>query len=115
MSFRFGTQPRAEPLGDAFADPRGLDAALGAKLALTPQEPRTLDKTRRLPMCIDLTDGGTRRIRQTAGLTVLGCVLFLASCDERPLSSPQPAGGVAVQSVIGGPFKIGRASCRERV
>ena len=28
-------------------------------------------------MCIDLTDGGTRRIRQTAGLTVLGCVLFL--------------------------------------
>jgi len=34
MSFPFGTQPRAEPLGDAFADPRGLDAALGAKLAL---------------------------------------------------------------------------------
>src|SRR5207247_2297685 len=66
----------------------------GAELAPTPQEPRTLDKTRRLPMCIDLTDGGTRRIRQTAGLAVLGCVLFLASCDERPLSSPQPAGGV---------------------
>src|SRR6266699_3659773 len=76
----------------------------GAKLAPTPQEPRTLDKTRRLPMCIDLTDRGTRRIRQTAGLTVLGCVLFLASCDERPLSSPQPAGGVRAQTVIAGPF-----------
>src|SRR2546422_398497 len=76
----------------------------GAKLAPTPQEPRTLDKTRRLPMCIDLTDGGTRQIRQTAGLTVLGCVLFLASCDERPLSSPQPAGGVHAQTVIAGPF-----------
>src|SRR6266566_2822640 len=72
----------------------------GAKLAPTPQEPRTLDKTRRLPMCIDLTDRGTRRIRQTAGLTVLGCVLFLASCDERPLSSPQPAGGVRAQPAI---------------
>ena len=55
-------------------------------------------------MCIDLTDGGTRRIRQTAGLTVLGCVLFLASCDERPLSSPAPAGGVHAQTVIAGPF-----------
>src|SRR5881409_3722217 len=76
----------------------------GAELAPTPQEPRTLDKTRRLPMCIDLTDGGTRRIRQTAGLTVLGCVLFLASCDERPLSSPAPAGGVHAQTVIAGPF-----------
>src|SRR3989441_10991753 len=76
----------------------------GAKLAPTPQKSRTLDKTWRLPMCIELTDGGTGRIRQTAGLTVLGCVLFLASCDERPLSSPQPVGGVDVQSVIGGPF-----------
>src|SRR5881409_2365650 len=76
----------------------------GAELAPTPQESRTLDYTRSLPMSIDLTDGGTRRIRQTAGLTVLGCVLFLASCDERPLSSPAPAGGVDVQSVIGGPF-----------
>src|SRR5207247_10325457 len=47
----------------------------GAKLAPTPQESRTLDYPRRLPMSIDLTDGGTRRIRQTAGLTVLGCVL----------------------------------------
>src|SRR6266516_3441697 len=64
----------------------------GAKVAPTPQESRTLDKTRRLPMCIDLTDGGTRRIRQTAGLTVLGCVLFLASSDVR------------AQTVIAGPF-----------
>src|SRR5256885_15024354 len=36
--------------------------------------------------------------------TTLFRSLFLASCDERPLSSPQPVGGVDVQSVIGGRF-----------
>src|SRR5437762_3242255 len=35
----------------------------GAELAPTPQQPRTLDKTRRLPMSIDLADSGTRRMR----------------------------------------------------
>src|SRR5204862_561569 len=35
---------------------------------------------------------------------VLGCVLFLASRDERPLSSPAPAGGVKAQTVSAGPF-----------
>ncbi|HYU37091.1 MAG TPA: hypothetical protein VEL29_04085, partial [Gemmatimonadales bacterium] len=52
-------------------------------------------------MSIDLADDGTRR---AACLTVVGCVLFLASCDERPLWSPKPAGGVHAQSVSGGPF-----------
>src|SRR5713226_4585051 len=55
-------------------------------------------------MSIDLADGDSRWIRRGAGVTVLGCMLFLASCDERPLSSPAPAGGVDAQSVSGGPF-----------
>src|SRR5216684_3889444 len=55
-------------------------------------------------MSIDLADGDSRWIRRGAGVTVLGCILFLASCDERPLSSPAPAGGVDVQSVTGGPL-----------
>src|SRR5437899_4712649 len=50
-------------------------------------------------------DGGSRRRRRTvASATAVGAILLLASCDERPLSSPQPVGGVDVQSVIGGPF-----------
>src|SRR5260370_6978314 len=76
----------------------------GADLAPTPQQPRALDKTRRLRMSIDRADGESRWIRRGAGVTVLGCMLFLASCDERPLSSPAPAGGVDAQPVSGGPF-----------
>src|SRR5438309_11221181 len=55
-------------------------------------------------MSSDLADGGTRRIRRASSLTVLGCVLFLASCNERPLPSPAPASGVDAQAVSGGPF-----------
>src|SRR5436309_8416932 len=55
-------------------------------------------------MSIDFADGGTRRVRRAAGVSVLGCVLFLASCDERPLSSPAPAGSVNAQTVSAGPF-----------
>src|SRR3989440_8541884 len=55
-------------------------------------------------MSSDLADGGTRRIRRASSLTVLGCALFLASCNERPFPSPAPASGVDAQAVSGGPF-----------
>src|SRR5207249_7869321 len=40
----------------------------GAELAPTPQEPRTLDKTLRLLMCIDITEGGNSQVRHNSGL-----------------------------------------------
>ena len=49
-------------------------------------------------------DGENRWIRWSAGVSLLWCMLFLASCNERPLSSPAPAGGADAQSVSGGPF-----------
>src|SRR5438128_8649905 len=49
-------------------------------------------------MRIDLSSPGSA--------TVLGCILLLTSCDggNHPSSPARGAGGVAVQSVIGGPF-----------
>src|SRR5436190_1844033 len=68
------------------------------------QKRQNVDNTRRLPMRINDPCGNRRLRRTTAGVTVLGCALFLASCDERPFSSPAPAGGVKAQTVSAGPF-----------
>ena len=37
-------------------------------------------------------------------VTALGCIVLLASCDERPLASPDRGGVEAAQSTTGGPF-----------
>src|SRR5256885_1721533 len=55
-------------------------------------------------MSSDLADGGTRRIRRSAAVGVLWCMVFMASCNERPLSSPAPASAVDALAVSGGPF-----------
>src|SRR5205823_6962539 len=68
------------------------------------QKRQNVDNTRRLPMRINDPCGNRPLRRTTAGVTVLGCALFLASCDERPFSSPAPAGGVKAQTVSAGPF-----------
>src|SRR5438034_2669862 len=50
-------------------------------------------------------EGGSRRRRRTvASATAVGAILLLASCDERPFSSPAPAGGANAQTVSAGPF-----------
>src|SRR3989449_5063461 len=45
-----------------------------------------------------------RPLRRSAAVGVLWCMVFLASCNERPLSSPAPASAVDALAVSGGPF-----------
>jgi len=45
-----------------------------------------------------------RPLRRSAAVGVLWCMVFLASCNERPLSSPAPGSAVDAQAVSGGPF-----------
>jgi len=45
-----------------------------------------------------------RPLRRSAAVGVLWCMVFMASCNERPLSSPAPASAVDALAVSGGPF-----------